>query len=401
MVFAGIVIVIILLSISSLPTLRGMLPLATVPYDPTAARATSGEPSPQPHPLPTGTSVPPSDATPAERSVRTETVNSVSAPVLGGADKIAFVANRDIWLMNVDGSERRQLTEDGGIKSDLQWLPGGEILTFISGLTIKYINITTGAVEALTNFPTASSLNAFRVSHDGKQVMISLNNEIFVVPFDFEKMRDVHKKSDLLALNGCISPEPNTKSAYVVREALWSANDKLVTWLFKGVDHARSPRLQFDQVSLLDISKCIPAEIDQLDTIPAQRFKPLTDEPVEYNDDGTIPDLDWDGSDLFVFNTSRQDGWGELYVYNLNTKKPVHNNINEGVCCYRDARWSPDGLYLFFAFRDHRLGAEAPTLLYYVLYREGAGTKFDPLPLPEGFFTDRTEAPQPALRPAQ
>lgn len=346
------------------------------------------------------TDMPQETRTPVAMQPAPSESTSPSSIVLGGADKIAFVANGDIWLMNVDGSDLNKLTRDGGAKSDLQWLPGGEIIIYISGLTVKYVNITTGAVEALTNFPTASSLNAFRVSHDGKEVMISLNNEIFVVPFDFERMKNVHKKSDLLPLEGCIYPEPKTRSELVVREALWSVNDKLVAWLFKGVDSVRNQNLLFDQVSVLDISKCLPAEIDQLDNFPAQRFKPVSDEPVEYNDDGSMPDLDWDGNDLFVFNTNRQDGWGELYVYNWNTKRAVHNNLIDGICCYRDARWSPDGLYLFFAYRDHRLGAEAPTLLYYVLYREGAGRKFDSLVLPDGFFTDRKEAPQPALRPA-
>jgi len=400
-VFAGVVIIIALVLVSSWLRRPKLLPLSAATADPTMTPATSVEPATGVPPMPTDTAHLLSVETSTEVVVTAENITSGLVPMLGGADKIAFVANRDIWLMNVDGSELKQLTDDGGVKSDLQWLPGGEVITFISGLTIKYVNIAGGKAEALTNFPTASSLNAFRVSHDGRQVMISLNNEIFVVPFDFEQLKNVHKKSDLLALDGCIFPEPKTKSILGVREALWSEKDDLVTWLFKGVDPARSQRLLFDQASVLDISKCIPAEIDQLENFPAERFKPVNDEPVEYNDDGTIPGLDWDGNELFVLNTNRQDGWGELYVYNWNTKRPVHNNLIDDLCCYRDARWSPDGLYLFFAFRDHRLGAEAQTRLYYVLYREGAGRQFEALPLPEGFFTDRTEAPQPALRPAQ
>jgi hypothetical protein len=269
-------------------------------------------------------------------------------------------------------------------------------------LTVGYTNIHTGAVETLTSFPSASSLDAFRISQDGKRVMISLNKEIFEVPFDFDQMKNVHKKSDLLGLNGCINPDPNFKySRLVVREAIWSVKDQLVAWLFRGVDPTRNPHLLFDQVSVMDIKKCSPAEIDQLDNFPARRFKAEDGEPVQYNDDGIISDMDWDGNDLFVFNTNRQNGWGELYLYNWRTQEPFHSNQIDGMCCYRDARWSPDGLYLLFAFQDQRLGAEAPTLLYYVLYRKGTGTKSPPLPLPEGFFKDREEAPQPALRPAQ
>jgi dipeptidyl aminopeptidase/acylaminoacyl peptidase len=325
---------------------------------------------------------------------------SLSAPMLGGADKIAFIANKDIWLMDVDGSDRKQLTDDGGTKSDLQWLPDRETLVFISGLAVEYINVRTGAADTLTSFPSASSLNAFRVSHDGKQVMISLNNEIFVVPFDFNQMKNVHKKSDLLELHGCIYPDPNFKySRLVVREALWSQEDQPVAWLFRGVDSTRGSRLDFDQVSVMDISRCMSGETDQLDNFPAGRFKAQDGEPVQYNDDGILSDIDWDGDELFVFNTDRRKGWGELYVYNWKTHEPFHSNQVDGICCYRDARWSPDGRYLFFAFQDQRLGANAPTLLYYVLYRKGEGTKSPPLPIPEGFFKEREEAPQPALRP--
>lgn len=351
----------------------------------------------------TETSEPTSGATeavilPAETATEappaaTDTAVPPSALVLGSADKIAVVANNEIWLMNIDGTDPQVLTNDGGTKSDLQFLDS-ETLLFISGRTIKYLNINTGAVDILTSFPSASSLNAFRVSHDGTQVMIALNNEIFVVPFDFEEMKNVNRKSHLLALDFCIQPEGRTRSALVVREALWSADDKLVAWLFKGVDAGNSS-LQAEQVSILDITACTPASIDQLDNFPALRF------PVEGYQNRLMPDLDWDGHDLFVFNTDRRNsGWGELYVYDWVLHKSYHINPIEGACCYRDARWSPDGLYLLFAFQDIRLGAEAPNLLYYVPYGEiGTGTSFTPLPL-ENVFTNPREAPQPALHSA-
>ena len=336
-------------------------------------------------PAETSTEVPPAP---------TETVAAPVALSIGDADKIAFVANNEIWLMNVDGSDPQVLTNDGGIKTDLQFLDS-ETLLFISGKTIKFVNINTGAVDILTSFPTASSLNAFRVSHDRKQVIITLNNEIFVVPFDFEQMKNVHKKSELLALDLCIQPEGGTRAAAPVREALWSADDKLVAWLFRGVD-AGNASVQAEQVSILDITACTPSAIDQLDNFPALRF------PVEGYQNRIIPDIDWDGNDLFVFNTDRRNnGWGELYVYDWKLHKGYHINPIEGACCYRDARWSPDGLYLLFAFQDLRLGAEAPTVLYYVPYGEiSTGSRFTPIPLPDGFFKNAKEAPQPALHPA-
>jgi serine/threonine-protein kinase len=314
-----------------------------------------------------------------------------SIPVRGGADKIAFVANSDIWLANLDGSELTQLTNDGGAKNDLQWLPDGETLIYISGLTVRSYNVETGVLDIVTNFPSASSLNAFRVSQDGTQVMIAVNNEIFVVPFDIETMKGVSKKSDLLALDHCIIPEGRTKSALVVKEARWATDDKLVAWLYKGPTGT-------DLVSILNIQDCTPATIDILDTFPANRFDPPGFQG------GLMLDFDWDGANNFIFHTARRNnGWGELHIYNWETHRPTLTvNPIEKRCCYRDARWSPDGSYLLFAFQDEGLADAAQTLLYYVPFGNiVAGATLTPISLPEGFFSNPREAPQPALRPAQ
>ena len=363
-------------------------------------------------PVSTSTSAPPATATFTEVSeetaipividatntetvpLPTETVTQTpppSVPVAGGADKIAFVANNDIWLMNVDGSGLTQITTDGGDKNDLQWLPDGDTLVFISGLTVKTYNVETDVVDNLTNFPSASSFNAFRVSHDGKQVMMAVNNEIFVVPFDIETMKGVSKKSDLLALDHCIIPEGRTKSALIVKEARWAQDDKLVAWLFRGPTGT-------DLVSVLNIQDCTPATIDILDTFPGTRFNPPGFQG------GVMLDFDWDGFNQFIFNTVRRNsGWGELHIYNWETHKPTLTvNPIEKRCCYRDARWSPDGSHLLFAFQDEGLADAAQILLYYVPFGEvAAGANLTPIPLPEGFFKDRRESPQPALRPAQ
>ena len=332
------------------------------------------------------------EATSTETPLPTPMVTATpSAPMLGGADKIALVANSEIWVMNVDGSELSSVTTDGGAKNDLQWLPDGETLIFISGLSVKTYNIRTDVVDTLTSFPSASSLNAFRVSNDGKQVIIAVNNEIFVVPFDFETMKTVSKKSDLLALEACIVPKGKTRSALIVKEARWSKDDTLVAWLYKGPNAA-------DLVSVLNIQDCNPDTITIQDTFPGTRFT-----PPGYQG-GLMPDFDWDGFDQFIFNTARRNnGWGELHIYNWETHKPTLtvNPIGKR-CCYRDARWSPDGTYLLFAFQDESLAAAAQTAIYYVPIGEiVAGASLTPIELPEGFFKNPREAPQPALRIAQ
>jgi dipeptidyl aminopeptidase/acylaminoacyl peptidase len=315
--------------------------------------------------------------------------------VLGGADKIAVVANNELWLMNVDGTDPKQLTTDGATKNDLQWLPDGKTLLFLSGKTIKYYDISTDIVDTLTSFPSAVSLDAFQVSHDGKQVMIAMSNEMFIVPFDFERFREFNSRSDLMAMtDACILPTPGTKAAFLVKEARWAADDKLVSWLYKGV--AGDTFVAADQIIIFDVTACDPTKIVVKDNFPGDRFV-----PVGYQS-RILPDFDWDGHDLFSFNTSRRnDGWGEFYIYNWINHKPTLLYPVNNSCCYRDARWSPDGTYILFAFQDLSLGPAAPNLLYYVPVGElETGANFQPLPLPEGFFKNPKEAPQPALHPA-
>ncbi len=314
-----------------------------------------------------------------------------SAATLGGADKVVLVANNELWLMNLNGSGLKQLTSDGGAKSDLQWLPDGKTILFLSGKTVKFYNTETDVVDTLTSFPSVSSLDAFQISHDGKQVMISMNNEIFVVPFDFEQMKGVSKKNDLINIQPepCIVPKGKTKSALQVSETRWAKDDKLVAWIFKGPDGS-------DQGGVFDIQACDPDKIILQDNFPGTRFTPVGWQSRR------MGDFDWDGLSLFAFNTSkRNNGWGELYIYNWETHKPTWLHPVEDKCCYRDARWSPDGKYLFFAFQDEGLAAAAQTLLYYVPYGEiGTGATINPIPLPAGFFKNPKEAPQPALHPA-
>ena len=58
----------------------------------------------------------------------TDTPAAPLLPVLGGADKIAFLKNNDIWIVNVDGTELTSLTNDGAKKFNLEWLDDNTIL---------------------------------------------------------------------------------------------------------------------------------------------------------------------------------------------------------------------------------------------------------------------------------
>lgn len=339
---------------------------------------------------PTQTAVPVNEATeaaPVVEATATEAPTEVAAPglpVIGGADKIALLRNNNIWLMNVDGSDPQQLTTDGVEKFNLQWLPDGKTILFMSGKTVKTVDIETLREENIISFISAEYFESFHVSPDGKQAALSMNRELFVVPFDVETLRNVNRKSHLLDMKGCIFYDE-----LAVKGALWSDDGQKLAIKFL----APSGGLRVDTVRIIDIQQCMDAEPEKMDEFPLGRFA-FNSEIVHYA---------WDGDLLFFINSNvRNAGFGDLIFYNAFTHKHEKVNFFEGNCCYRDASFSPDGTHVIFAHQDIRLGTESPIYLY-LIPADSLSTDrpLTSIALPEGFFTQRNESPMPILRPAQ
>jgi serine/threonine protein kinase len=309
-------------------------------------------------------------------------------PVIGGADKIAFIKENDIWIMNVDGSDARSLTVDRAAKFDLQWLPDGKTLLYISGKTVKTIDTETRVEEIITSFTSAEYFEAFKISPDGKQVAISLQRQLHIVPFDLEQMKNVKKKSDLLALKGCFYDETILKAG--VMDVLWSKDMQRVAIKFLApVGNAQSETMR-----VIDIHLCNDSLPVRKDEFPAERFAFKTN----------IMSIDWNGDEIFLLNSNeRNGGFGNLYLYNTVTHQANIKLNVVGPCCYRDARFSPDGDFVIFAYQDVN-DSDGLVKLYYI--PSGSLTtpgNYKPLSqLPEDFFEgSRKESPQPALRPVK
>jgi len=357
-----------------------LFPAATASPSPAAVATASMTPSPVPSPSQTLAAL---SGTPTATLSPTDTPTP-SLPVIGGADQVAFLSDNNIWVMNVDGSDPRQLTTDGAAKFNLEWLPDGKTLLYISGMTLKTVDIETLREEIVTSFVSAEYFESFHVSPDGKQAAISLARELFVVPFNLESMKNVRKRSDLLDLKGCLFYDK-----FSVKDALWSDDDQKLALKML----VNSGGTIADSIRILDIQQCSEADPKALDDFPIGRF------PFK----NTIVDFDWDGDLLFFFNSDLfKGGFGELIFYNTFTHKYEKIFPIENTCCYRDATFSPDGTFVIFAFQDIRLGEASTLSLYYVRVDAlTTGGALRPIPLPEGFFTRRDQAPMPVLRPAQ
>jgi serine/threonine protein kinase len=313
---------------------------------------------------------------------------------IGGADLLAFVANSEIWFMNVDGSDLREMTNDGRLKTNLEWSPDGKTLFYIADKSLYMLDAETGVLDMLVGFPFASSLDAFRISPDGEQVAVSLNREMFIVPYDLEVISRARGKQSFIDMNGCVNHTPGTQAAVAVRDFRWSSDGSTVAWLYIGAV-AGEPR-QLDLIRIVDISSCRAEALQRLNEFPGAFINPRG-----YSTTPVIPAYDWDGELFFLFTTFiRNQGWGHLYFYNWELRRGDLVDPIEDQCCYHSPRWSPDGNYVFFAFQDFRDGFEVKTQFYYIPYASiGTGRTFEPLPLPEDFFNSNREVPLAALRP--
>lgn len=310
-------------------------------------------------------------------------------PIIGGADKIAFIHAGDIWVANLDGSELEQLTVDGTIKTNLQWTIDGKAITYILGNCVQSVSIEEGRVDIITCFNFVGSLTAFEVSPDGKQVAISLDNQLYILPMDIERLNQVRIRSDLTEMAECKDLAPYQRN--FVKKVRWSFDGNLLAAKVMGV---LGGGIQGDIIQVLDISNCVPNP-RALDNFPPPRFT-----YTEYESNPVIQNFTWDGHFLFAFaSVKRNEGFGDLYIYNMDLHKArMAINPIDDVCCYRDPQWSPDGNYLVFAFQNYLQGSSSVTQLYYIPYGSiGTGAQYTPLPLP--VITDPREKPQPILRP--
>lgn len=383
---------------------------------PLAMLASPTQPNTATPALPTASQPPPASATPgvvvAAPSATPEQASSTKTPLpenetpsptetnppdvltTGGADKIAFLNANDIWLMNVDGSDLEQLTSDGAEKHNLSWSPSGDILAFISGKCVHYIEIESGRQDIISCFETAELLEIFEISPDETQVAISLNRELYLVPYDLDLLQDVRYHTDLREISECpgFAPLKTFNGSDVpAKFAKWSHDGERL-----AVMHlAAQGGLQVDLIRIFEVGDC-QTNPRRLDEFPPPRFN-----VDNYDETPYLQNFGHDGGFLYALTSyTRNDGYGHLYLYNADLHK-ADTKVNplNGDCCYRDPSFSPDGRYLIFAFQPYEVGATAE--LYLIPYGTiGTGANYEPLPLPDDFFSNPKGNPQPVLRPA-
>lgn len=333
----------------------------------------------------------PSTVTFTPKPAFTETATAIEtaetptvAPPPGNVDKIAFISGNQIYLMNADGTDLIQIRTDNSAKSNLHWMADGR-LVYVSRNCANILDVETRNIEEIACFDSNETLEGFRVSPDGKWMAITIQRTLNILPFDPDLLDGVETRFGLALLR-----ENCFYNQYAFREVLWSKDGTQLA--ARVVD---TERVSSDQIFLLDldISNCDTTGPVRLDVIPGLH--------IDFDSASTkrIGSFDWNRDNLFLLNDSiRNDGFGDLYIYNSDTEMSEKINPIDGVCCYRDARWSPDGMYILFVFQ--RFDSNEVGLYFVPLSDWENGEPLTPIELPGEFLTQR-DKPQPALRPTQ
>lgn len=366
----------LVIGILALLGLRGQLPFLSP----------ASSPSPSLNPVstiiqPTDTSIP-MTLTPASNATQ-ETPIVPTIP--GGADQIAFLSGNELYFMNIDGNSLIQIRTDNSPKSNLQWITENR-LVYTSRNCAFLVHGDTKQTEQIVCFNINETLEGFRVSPNGSYVAISIQRTLNIFPFNIEALKKMDTRFNLTS-----SRENCFYSQFPFREILWSKDETRLAARIVDTELINS-----DQLFLLsvDVPNCANIGLTRIDKFPGLNFG-------FSNKDSTkeITSFDWNGDQLFLLNDSvRNDGFGDLYLYDSETRQEKIINPIDGVCCYRDARWSPDGKYILFAFQKYD---SRDVMLYYIPFADlESGKPFTPVELPGGFFSQR-DNPQPALRPVQ
>jgi hypothetical protein len=370
--------VVLLLGFFWMFTRGGNIPFLSIASTPTVNLTPSSTAVPSTEtPLPTDTAV----------------VTSTSAPLPpqalnGGADQIALLSGNDIYLMNPDGSGLTLVRSDNSPKSNLQWIPGNQLI-YLSRNCVFIMDASTKQTQQLACFDTdLEQLEGFRVSPNGKLAAISIQRTLNILPFDVEKLKKVTTRFNLLE-----DPQNCYYNQVPFREVLWSKGDDPVQFAAHVIDTRLA---NSDQIFLLNanLENCKYEALSRMDTIPGGRID------FDIKSTKRIGSFDWNGKDLYLLNDNiRNEGFGNLYIYNSETRETSQLNPINGECCYRDPRWSPDGKYILFAYQPP--GSRTISLYYIPFADIQNGGPFTPIELPSGFFSTARDKPQPSLRPAE
>lgn len=261
-----------------------------------------------------------------------------SPDAAGGGGRLAFASNRDgdyeIYLIDADGSNLRQLTTNAAFDFDPAWSPDGAQIIFASSVDgdpeIMLMNADGSDLRRLTDNTARDADPAW--SPDGEWIAFSSDRDgdfdLYLMRPDGSEVRQVTFNDDLDDLTPTWSPD-SAQLAYYVK-----ANDDPAT----------------SELYLIDIASGTPTRLTRNDVLDQW------------------PDWSPDGARLvFTSALGLPDGRRALFEYNLQNGQITQ--LTSGLGHDDDPVWSPDGARIAF---DSDRGGSGLFNLYSLDYASGS-----------------------------
>jgi serine/threonine protein kinase len=293
-----------------------------------------------PPPTPTITSTPTITPSPT-------LVPSPTPLPIGGGGRIAFVSDRaegilQIWTMNPDGSDPRQLTFGPGDKTQPKWSPDGSRLLYVTpggmdnfgnelGLDIKIIRADGTEIAWVTHNPGDDTDPAW--SPDGSLIAFTSTR--------INELRQVYvlDASCLEQPAGCVSVQPRNISC----SPDFCAVEYAPAWSPLGFSHPSWLPSNYNIAVATSINQA-PAQI---------YFHPPEPEPTPIDFDRgdrivSVDHLEWapDGSGI-VFTWFYQRGTNEIFFAPFNDRGATYIKLTDGNG-NKEPSISPDGNWIIF-----------------------------------------------------
>lgn len=273
--------------------------------------------------------------TPTNMPTPTVTPRALSGgPIRGGADKLAFIANQDIYVSDMDGANVKSLTTNGVAKSGLQWTPDGGSVLYLVKSCLLIVDVKTSAERTIFCAPWEDAILAFEVSPDGKKVALSMSSGLYIMDYDLENFSQLRTKEQFLSAAKC-----NEYHDYPTKTVHWSADNRsvaaVVVWKEAKI---------LEMIHIFNVSSC-----GRMITVSnVEPWETFYLENREYRNKPEIIDMTWNGLNKFVFNTVKVKNEGYPYLTSGPSWQPIQPN--EQPCCYRNFLWTPDQNYLLYTY---------------------------------------------------
>ncbi|NLX41564.1 MAG: S9 family peptidase [Bacteroidales bacterium] len=215
--------------------------------------------------------------------------------------------NRELFVMNIDGSEKTQLTATTQSENNARWIEDGKRIAFLRGGQMWVMNADGTGEKQVSDVP--GGVMEFKLSPDGTKVLYSANFKVAKSP------EDIH-------------PDLPKSTARTIEGMMYRHWDHFV----ESIPHTYLA--DFDGNKLGEGADLLDGEPYEL---PAEPFSGL--EQLDFSPEG----------DLIVYSCRKKTGREYAFstnsdIYLLNLSDNLCVNISEGMMGYdTDPVFSPDG----------------------------------------------------------